>query len=161
MATALVALATTTLASSSATVTFSNISGAYRDLRLVIGSLTTTTNAQIYLRLNSDSGANYTYVTMNGNGSTTSSAAGTGETAFYLGYSMPAATVSNPIMDLMDYSATDKHKTTLVNRSNSGSEVIVMAQRWASTAAVTSLTITTSAGSMNAGTMLSLYGVLS
>jgi hypothetical protein len=62
------------------------------------------------------------------------------------------------IFQIMDYSATDKHKTTLgrVNRSNG--IALAGASRWASNTAVSSLVVTLSANSFSIGSTFSLYG---
>jgi hypothetical protein len=64
----------------------------------------------------------------------------------------------------MDYSATDKHKTGLIrDNGQQGSDLAVRAYaaRWANTAAITSIQYFTTAGNLNTGFTLSLYGVIS
>lgn len=161
MATALTALATTTLASSSATVVFSSISQSYRDLRLVVnwtGSAQTASNQ--YVQANGDTGANYPVVEMYGDGS------GTGSNAFtsnglYLQYLSSSVTngLKTATMDIMDYSVTDKHKTALSRASNSNGTVDARACRWANTAAITSLTVVCTGTTFAAGSTFSLFGV--
>jgi hypothetical protein len=58
-------LANTTLASAANSVTFSGISGAYRDLMLVIQG-STTGPANVRMRFNGDTGSNYTFVFLAG-----------------------------------------------------------------------------------------------
>lgn len=158
MASALVALATTTLASSSATVSFSSISGAYRDLRLVALYQPSATSNQMTMKLNGDSGSNYPQVIMAGNGSTTQSGASTGtDFSPVIMAAVPSSNWVTYTADIMDYTATDKHKTVLIRSSHAG-EVGALAGRWANTAAVTSITLT-GAPNLNAGTIVTLYGV--
>ena len=53
-------IASTTLGSAAADITFSTISGTYTDLVLVLGSLTTASASQrIRMQLNSDTGTTY------------------------------------------------------------------------------------------------------
>jgi hypothetical protein len=69
---------------------------------------------------------------------------------------------SNAIVQIMDYSATDKHKTSLV-RSNQPSDqgAWAIANRWASNTAVNSITIDpTGSNTITSGTTLALYGVI-
>jgi hypothetical protein len=64
-------------------------------------------------------------------------------------------------MQIMDYSATDKHKTVLFE-SGSGvdAELYVSAGRWASTSAVTSVTLKDNqVRPLQTGTTISLYGI--
>jgi hypothetical protein len=153
------ALATVTLGSSAASVTFSSIPATYRDLRLIIAG-TTSGGVNTALRFNSDSGSNYFGVFMLGNGSTTASGSFGGASTFaYFGALW--TTQGNTYADIMDYSATDKHKTLISRYSNAANEAGAMASRWANTAAITTVqVITTSAATYAAGTTFSLYGVI-
>lgn len=150
MATALVALATTTLASSSASVTFAGIPGGYRDLRIVG---TTSLNSIVTVYLNGDTTwANYARVAMLGNGSTTQSSSASDPRIFEVFGD------SNFMIDILDYSATDKHKTGLVRENAPSTEVRATAWRWANTAAVT--TVRLDASTWPIGTVISLYGIV-
>ena len=142
-------LATTTLASSASSVTFSSIDQSYGDLILIV----VPSNAmQGYLRFNADSGSNYSFVYMRGTGSSAQSSAGSG--SFEL-----IDTGANELgkVEIMDYSATDKHKSTL-NRS-SRDRVVAKAGRWANTSAITSISVTGATGDFSAGSTFSLYGI--
>ena len=67
-------IATTTLGSTAATITFSSIPATYTDLRIaLVGSLSGGGNYG-NLRFNSDSGSNYSVTILRGNGSAASSA---------------------------------------------------------------------------------------
>jgi len=158
MATALTPLATTTLASSSATVTFSSISGSYRDLRLVITG-STSNNSDIQMRFNSDSGANYSFVYMGGNGSSAASGSNTGQPGVVLdAYFWRSTDQSMIVADIMDYTATDKHKTVLSRNNVTAGGTDAFANRWANTAAITSITLV-STWNWNVGSTFSLFGV--
>jgi hypothetical protein len=63
------------------------------------------------------------------------------------------------VLQLMDYSVTDKHKVFLTRSGRASSGLDMIASRYASTASVDSITIIPSAGSLAAGTTLSLYGI--
>lgn len=163
MATALVALATTTLASASATVTFAGIPGGYRDLRIVATLQTTSGPVDIAGRFNSDSGSNYSRVGMYGNGSTAGSFTNTSVAQFYWAYATsPVSNVFNSfVTDIMDYTATDKHKTLLSRADLAGDSTAAYANRWASTSAITSISLFPTSGSFAAGSTFSLYGIVS
>lgn len=158
-------IANITLGANASTVTFSSISGSYRDLRLVIMA-GNTGNGGLVLRVNSDSGSNYFYVAMRGEtGGTFSNSAN--DTRINIGnnvYSQNALTLLYTV-DFMDYSATDKHKLTL-SRGNNGSSpstansVEAHANRWANTAAITSIQVLTTSGNIYAGSSFALYGIL-
>jgi hypothetical protein len=153
-------LATRTLTGSAASVTFSSIPATYRDLVLVIESQGTTTQDH-RIRFNADSGSNYSRVSMSGNTTAAVGAAGTGTEGVISSWAF--ATTSQAILiavQIMDYSATDKHKTALVRSNNPASGVEAHAVRWASTAAVTSILVFPSTGSWATGGVFSLYGVI-
>ena len=160
-------LANITVGVAATSVTFSNIPATYRDLILVhsmkhsfVGSATVRDDA---IRFNADSGSNYTSVLMKGNGSAASSDTLSG-TSIQLLYGMASADFQMGIVQVMDYSATDKHKTVLYrsglgNDSNQGA--YAQASRWANTAAITTLRIGPSGVfTILAGSTFSLYGVI-
>jgi hypothetical protein len=151
-------LANVTLGSSAASVTFSSIPATYRDLIVVIdGKSGTTTNADVRLRPNNDSG-NATRVFMFGDGSTTSSQAFTD--AIFVATLPPSnSTNASAMAQIMDYPATDKHKTILQRSAVASQFVSANAARWASTSAITSIVLMVTTESMGAGTTLSLYGI--
>lgn len=154
-----VGLANITLGSSAASVTFSSISQAYRDLIIIIDG-TENADSSIRVYYNSDTASNYTRVFMEGNGSTTGSGSGTDSRIIDM-----RSAVSNTILQIFDYSATDKHKSALV-RSNAATssypQVWAAAGRWANTAAITSVTLDPdSTTQFNAGTNFALYGIAS
>jgi len=60
-------IATTTLSTATASVTFSSISGTYTDLRLVIFALGATSDYP-YVEINSDTGTNYSKTVLYENG---------------------------------------------------------------------------------------------
>lgn len=163
MASAYKALANLTLSSSASTVTFSSISGNYRDLVLVISDIKMSTDATVYIRYNSDTGSNYNQVFMSGQGSVTASQSAN-STRFDIGYYTYASTTDtgfNIEADILDYTATDKHKTAIVrsNRASAGTESF--AARWASTSAITTIALIASTGTFSSGTKFALYGVTS
>jgi hypothetical protein len=147
-------LATLTLTGTDSVIEFASIPSTYRDLILVVNA-SVTGNGNFTLKLNNDSG-NSTAVYMYGTGS------GSGV----------SFTETNPLwalwvsgqqhigrFQIMDYSATDKHKTFLTRHSNAGNLVVGNAGRWASTSAVTSLVFSMTSGNLSAGTTLALFGV--
>jgi hypothetical protein len=153
------ALATTTLVSAASSVTFGSIPATYRDLILVYnGSL--TGNAGHTIRFNGDSGANYSVVAMFNNASAAfSSQTGLSPSVVLQDSSSQVLIVSQ----IMDYSATDKHKTVLsrTNTKNAGTDYVeALASRYASTSAITSILYFPSADQFAAGSTFSLYGVI-
>ena len=159
-----VALATYTIpsATTDSSVTFSSIPASYRDLVIVIEA-TTSVDALIQARFNGDTGSNYGYVVMRGTSSTGSSS-GTYNVAYLMDNLSEATKRFHVLMNVQDYSATDKHKTALVRsgteqNADGNSSVYASAHRWANTSAITSIELFTSAGGFEAGSTLSVFGI--
>jgi hypothetical protein len=152
-------LATVTLGTASASVTFSSIPATYRDLILVFrGTLTTATFNELELRINGDTGSNYTRIVAFGDGSGTGSL-----TDVFNSYRFSYGNNTNPftsIVQFMDYSATDKHKTALSRSSTAANIVFASATRWANTAAVNTIRLAPNSGSFATGCTFALYGIV-
>jgi hypothetical protein len=155
-----------TLASSASSVTFSSISATGKgDLVLQMTPLATSSTgfgAVAYIRFNGDTGSNYSQVSMYGTGSSSASSQST------LGYI--GGEVSNndtyqtfQKFEILDYSATDKHKSVLLRKHRLGASTTVWATavRWANTAAISSLSITASTGSFATGSTFQLFQIVS
>jgi len=154
-----------TLAAASGSVTFSNIPQNYGDLVLVADASTTASGVTLDIRFNGDTGSNYSAVELIGRSNGVASAAGTDVYFRPLGNTF-GTTPFQTIMQVMDYSATDKHKTALFRPSSFdtslGSYLLkAQAGRWASTSAVTSITLTSLFNSREfaIGSTFSLYGI--
>ena len=157
-------LATITLTGTDSEVVFASIPSSFRDLILVIQAKSTTGNPAVTARFNSDNTANYPYVRMTGSGSGSGASASiTTDTFLNLAAAFGINTSGNGniIAQIMDYSATDKHKTVLVRNGDAGLGVEAIAGRWASTSAITSVTVfNTGSISFATGSTFSLYGVI-
>jgi hypothetical protein len=152
-------LATVTLSSAATSVTFSSIPATYRDLILVIAGETSAGDRDVALRFNSDTGSNYSRVLMFGDGSSTGSNSAT-VSNFPIAYNSTSGRFQSET-SIMDYSATDKHKTGLSRSNQSNGLVSAWAARWANTSAVNSLQVLLSGtGNFNTGTVFSLFGIL-
>lgn len=149
------ALATLTASGGETSVTFSSIPATYRDLVLVWNG-TAGTSQTVRVRFNSDSGSNYSYVYANGDGSSATSLSGT-STSILQNYLFSNPTVC--ILQIMDYSATDKHKTVISRWNTAQNGLQMNAERWANTAAITTVECSLAASSINSGTTFSLYGI--
>lgn len=157
MPSALVPLATLTLSSTQTSVTFSSISGSYRDLLLVINK-TTSAGANTRCTINSDSGSNYSFLSMSGTGGSTFTATNTLSYAVFDDRAYSSSTSPQPIIvHFLDYSATDKQKAMIVRANGLAVDQII--GRWASTSAITSLSINNYGTNFTAGSTFSLYGV--
>jgi hypothetical protein len=148
-------LATVTLGSTSNSVTFSSIPATYRDLVLVSVIDTAASSSRIEVQANSVTSGYPVVIAFN-----TSSQTLTG-TGLYHGYT-EAAERCTSIMTIMDYSATDKHKTALNRHGTLTTSLVMMAaSRFASNDAITSLKVMNfSTVDFSAGSTFNLYGVI-
>jgi hypothetical protein len=122
---AYVALANVTLGSSASTVTFSSISGSYRDLVFILQLGTSPGGQDVNLRINGDTGNNYNGVSAEGYG-TSNTVTGmnyVGGSQMRLQRNVYTGTglTTQIIVNFLDYSVTDKHKTVL-NRFDNTTE---------------------------------------
>jgi hypothetical protein len=154
------ALATVAVGSGgSSTVTFSSIPSGYSHLQ--IRGISNATLSGGYLRFNGDSGTNYATHYLNGNGSTASAGAVTSSTYIY-GILNGSATYAASIVDILDYTNTNKYKTTrtLSGADENGSGYVNFTSGvWMNTAAVTSITLSPQSGNFAQYSTFVLYGV--
>lgn len=158
------AIATTTLGSAQASVTFSSISGSYTDLILVSMPLSATSD-NLTMQFNGDTGTNYSTTILWGSGSSTGSAYQNNTATPYMSYyGLTNATPSTCIFHIMNYANTTTYKTTIAragNASNSGgTDATVML--WRSTSAITSIVIKQyNSNNLSSGSTFTLYGIKS
>ena len=157
-------IASTTLAASTSEVVFGSLPSTYRDL-ILIARAANTSASNNGIRLNGDSGSNYSRLFMGVNGvGAISSGTSTSSGFQYDNFAFTTATVgeTNHIIQIMDYSATDKHKTILTRANRAGDTIDALAGRWANTSAITSVTVYSISGfSFAANSTFNLYGVIS
>lgn len=160
-------IATTTLGSNAATVSFTSISGSFTDLILIVNAGTSDGNEGAQFRVNGDSGSNYSMTNVAGTGSAASSARVSNQTAgrFNQAASFGATNslTSNIIIHFMNYSNTTTYKT-IISRTNvtSGSfpGTEAMVNLWRSTSAISSIELRQSgSGQYLSGSTFTLYGI--
>ena len=154
-----VALATNTLSSTAASVTFSSISGAYTDLVVVIHTKGTSA-ANPGLRFNGDTGSNYSSAVANGGGGTTTSFryASTSILKSHNAGSAMNGVWTTFTANIQNYSNATTYKTVLTRYSPTA-EVDFGVGIWVSTAAITSLTVITDSSTYDTGSTFTLYGI--
>lgn len=162
-----------TLTSASSTVTFSSIPQTFTDLQLVISTRTTgSADPSIRIRINGDSGANYSYIALYGNGvspgSFTQAAPSSGNTFLNAGYSVNSTSGSNIFSNnyiyFTNYASSNKKSWTVdsVNENN-GTDVLdsFFGGLWNSTSPINSLVLSQQTDNYAAGSSFYLYGVSS
>lgn len=162
---AITALANLTLGASASTVTFSSISGSYRDLILVVTAKSSASGWESRITVNSDTGANYSVIGMYNNPSTLSAYAPTAQSVMKFGFFGVLSTTTSVqwVTHFIDYSATDKHKIALSQIGQTGDGLIDLStNRWVNTgSAITQLVVFPGSGTWSSGSTFALYGVSS
>lgn len=153
-----------TLAASASSVTFSSIPQNYGDLVLIINARQTLNNGYMEIQINGDTGSNYNWVTMMGRSNGVISSAGPNQTALQPSSHSQGQEPFSSIIQFLDYSSTDKHKSGLIRHNQydfSLSSLLVRADafRWANTNAITSITALSVTQPFTSASTLSLYGV--
>jgi hypothetical protein len=162
MANAMTLIGAITLSSAQTTVTFSNLPQTYQDLYLIGQISMSSTTSASRLRLNGDTGANYYGVWITGTGSSSASSNESGQTgARIVGASVGPTTAQSVLtLTIFDYAQNNKQKSVLSRWGDATAETQATASRWASTSAVTSLTIYDVLGqTYSAGNTFYLYGI--
>jgi hypothetical protein len=157
-----VPLATITLSSTDSEIIFSSIPATYRDLILVAAIRNTGGSYDnVRIQFNSDTGSNYSYVQVFFNGSSAVSNSGT--TNIFEGLTSSNTHNAAGIVQIMDYSATDKHKSVLTrgNTASSDNGNRMSASRWTNTAAINYIRLFGQTNSFASGSTFSLYGIAS
>lgn len=169
-------IATSILTAAGATVTFSSVPQTYTDLVLVASVKTVTGSYPILkMQFNGDTGTNYSYTNLIA--SATSTVASARSSNLNQAYPGPGIVVAIPdsantfatgLINIMNYANTTTYKTLLsrdatpgTNSAAGGSgQVGAYVNLWRSTAAITSITVTTNNGhNYDVGTSFTLYGV--
>ena len=159
-------IATTTLGSATATVTFSSISGSYTDLVLIGNLGGSVANNSCKIQFNSDTGTNYSLTEIQGNGTTASSRRISNNAYAYFSYDTAPSTAIEfvGIFQINNYSNTTTYKTYL-SRANGahaaaspGTSATV--GLWRNTSAINRLDITMSSGNLITGSTFTIYGIL-
>lgn len=160
------AIATTTLGTATASITFSSIAASWTDLRLVISAVSDAGGAGSGLRIqyNNDTATNYNFTEIYGTGAANA-------TAFAASNDYPgltnAASLSTTIpmlatVDIFSYTGS-LYKTNLSTVSNdlnsTSGRIEYMVGMWRSTAAITSIKIYSANPNLGIGTIATLYGI--
>ena len=166
MASTYEAIASQTLGSNTASVTFSSIPGTYTDLVLVIATSGDDASPQnIVMQFNADTsggGSNYSYTTLWGTGSTAGSARSSNRADIYLDYysAIASGSPSTHVAHIMSYANTNVFKTVLSCGARAASGVDRNVGLWRSTAAITDIKVASILGmEFASGGTFSLFGV--
>jgi len=162
-------IATTTLGSTAASITFSSISSSYTDLRVVafLRCDYAATATSMVFTVNNDTAGNYSFTRLVGDGSTASSASFTSSSGIDR-WQIPGSSAAANIygfltLDLFSYSGST-YKTILesnsIDRNGTGTTEIGVGL-WRSTSAINSIKfdVTALSATFNVGSSVTLYGI--
>ena len=153
-------LATTTLTSNAASITFSSIPSGYTDLVLISRLQNANANAP-YIRINGDTGTTYSQTYLEGNGTTAVGARAGTQSFGYLNLNSDPGNNGFIIINFMNYKNTTNNKTYLAQVSNAANAVDTVTGLWRSTAAIDTILLASSnGGNYLAGSTATLYGIL-
>ena len=155
-------IATTTLGSTNATITFSSIASTYTDLRIVLVA-TTDSAANPLIRFNNDTATNYSRTMLAGSGSSASSSQSSNQTSIVGGQG--GFNASEPTIveiDIFSY-AGGTNKTCLIGWSgdrNGSGNVARFVGLWRDTTAINRVDLIVSGAVFQTGTTATIYGIL-
>jgi len=163
------ALATVSLSTGTSYVEFTGIPTGYKHLQVRGILMNATGNDNVAIRLNGDTGSNYSSHQLQGNGSSASANSSPAQPTMYLS-GLVIASSSYPFAftyDILDYASTNKAKVIrgLSGQDGNGTgtasdwRVQLTSGAWYNTAAVTSLRFYLPSYNMGNYTQFALYGV--
>ena len=151
------------------TFTLSSIPATYSSLQIrgIGRSARAAAFDTMNIRINGDTGSNYSYHALYGNGASATAAGYATATAGEWG-NIPAATATASafgatIIDILDYASTTKYKTIRIftgDDRNGGGLSYLGSVLWQSTSAITSVTMFSStSNNYSSGSTFALYGI--
>jgi hypothetical protein len=153
-------IATTTLGSAAASYTFSSIPSTYTDLVLISNHGVSTATANFYIRVNGDSGNNYSYTRIMGNGSSASSARGSNfNRIVFDGDGASTSRTNVNVINFQNYSNSTTNKTVIGRSNDATYSTSAIVGLWRNTAAITSITIGIDGHNFITGSTFTLYGI--
>ena len=153
-------IATQTLGSAAASVTFSSISASYTDLVLIV-NISGSTDINVQMQFNGDTGSNYSTTVLGGSGSAAGTDRYSNQSHIQINYQafLTAAFNTNSIINIQNYSNATTYKTSLSRFNNASNGVDAVVGLWRNTAAITSVLLKTHTGTFATGSTFTLYGI--
>jgi len=157
-------IATQTVGSATASVTFNSIPQTYTDL-VIVGRLVEDTggNNNCLMRFNSDSGTNYSSNGFQVSNATPGAYKGNNSTGLGLSYgNANSGRIPQFVMHVMNYSNSSYYKTALLRNGtgvDTGGWTNLSTGSWRSTSAVTTISFHTTNTNLGVGTTFTIYGI--
>jgi len=162
------AISAITLSAAQSSVEFNNIPGTYSHLQIRgIAKSSGAGNEDLMVRLNGDTGSNYTRHALFTQGSTASAQADSSQTAARIADNFVVESSSSNIyggfiLDILDFTNTNKYKTlrTLFGADRNGAGVVGFhSNLWMNSQAITSILIYPAGNNFAANSSFTLYGI--
>jgi hypothetical protein len=152
-------IATQTLGSAAASITFSSIPSTYTDLVIVFNG-TATASSYLSLQYNSDTGNNYSVTLLRGDGATPSSSRYSNINEIYASISLTNTTTNNNVIfQIQNYSNTTTFKTNLSRANNASVATEAGVGLWRNTAAINAIKVLSPSNNFATGSTFTLYGI--
>jgi hypothetical protein len=151
------AIATQTLGSAAASVTFSSIPGTYTDLVMVFNGSLSVGSGLTFQVNGATTGFSDTFLI--GYGSSASSGRDSNVSSSF--FADIGTTNSTAILNFMNYSNTTTFKTVISRGSAAGNGVSASVGLWRSTSAINEIKILSPSGNITTGSTFSLFGIAS
>lgn len=142
-------------------ITFSSIPSTYTHLQVRISSAAASANWAT-IAFNGDTGSNYSSHFLIGSGSSASTYNQTSATPVLSLYSGSGSVFGAAVIDILDYTNTNKYKTTRMldgYDANGSGQINFSSALWQSTTAISSITFTTNSPNFSQYSSFALYGV--
>lgn len=155
-------IATNTLVSATATVSFSSIPSTYTDLRVVVNAAGTLTGYDPYIRFNGDTTTNYSITALYGTGSSAGSVRYSSQAQIRASSQAAMTTTinTNHLFDVFNYANTTTYKTVLIRANAAGTGVDAIVGLWRKTPeAINQIDVFVSGTTFIAGSTFTLYGI--
>ena len=162
MASTYTPIATQTLGSAAASVTFSSIPGTYTDLVLIANFGGSVAAQDFEYSYNGDTSSTASDTHLFGNGTAALSNRNSNQTRIDVDYmGLSTSLVANAIINIMNYSNTTTFKSSLARANDTSRGTNASVGLWRSTAAITSIQLRMTSGDLLSGSTFSLYGIAS
>jgi hypothetical protein len=151
-------IATVTVGSPTANVTFTSIPSTYTHLQI---RLNTVVASWVTLQFNNDTGNNYACQSLRGDGST-ANAYGTPSPDQIFGVIAASSYATGGIIDILDYTNINKNKTTRQfggGDSNGSGLINLNSGLWMSTSVIASIKLIAYGATFSANSSFALYGI--
>ena len=157
---------TVSLGANQTTITLSSIPSTYTHLqvRALFRTSIGTNNWDLRIRMNSDTGSNYTHHSIRGDGSSANAEGNASQVYMWINRAAPsdANIFGVAVIDILDYTNTNKYTTmrALSGQDRNGAgQITLNSGLWMNTAAVNTLTFTLASGDFTQYSQFALYGI--